>query len=567
MILIIVLGCAIFLTVGYLTYGKFLAQRVFELSDKNPVPSHEMEDGVDYVPAKKGMLLGQHFSAIAAAGPINGPVQAAILFGWVPALIWVLLGSVFIGGVHDMGSLIASVRHKATSISEVVRQHVSHRAWILFMLFIWICLVYVIVAFTDTTASSFVGLVTLENGDTVAGAAIASSSIMYLILPIIMGLLMRFAKLKEGLAVAIFLPLVGVAIWAGKYIPFSIPVANEAMEQKVWCVIILAYCLIAAMLPMWLLLQPRGALGGYFLYIALFVAAIGVVFGGYEINYPAFIPMMADGNMQNNMFPILFITIACGACSGFHALVSSGTSSKQLNKESDAKSVGYGSMLLEGMVAVISIVCVMILAQDSEMITKAPNFIYASGIGSFMELIGIPAVFGVSFGLMAFTTFVYDTLDVCTRLGRYIIQELTGWKDKKGIVIGTALTAGVPVFFIFQTSGDVPAWKIFWNLFGASNQLLAALALVGVTIWLYHSKKGVKLCMVTLIPAVFMFIMSNWALVIMIFEGWVLKKGNPAVPFVSFILLVLAFWVAIETIISVIKDKKAEDEDIAVTPA
>lgn len=557
MVLMIVLGCAIFLAIGYMTYGKFLAQKVFELDDKNPVPSHEMEDGVDYVPAKKGMLLGQHFSAIAAAGPVNGPIQAAILFGWVPALIWVLIGSVFIGGVHDMGSLVASVRHKATSISEVVKQHVSHRAWMLFMAFIWICLVYVIVAFTDTTAASFVGTVTLENGDTVAGAAIASSSIMYLILPIIMALVMKFFKLKEGVAVAIFLPLVALAIWGGKYIPVDLPMTDIAMEQKVWGLIILGYCLIAAMVPMWLLLQPRGALGGYFLYIALAVAAIGVAFGGFEVKYPAFMPMsMGDGNMLNDMFPMLFITIACGACSGFHALVSSGTSSKQLNKETDAKAVGYGSMILEGMVAVVSIVCVMILASDSEMITKAPNFIYASGIGSFMELIGIPAVFGVSFGLMAFTTFVYDTLDVCTRLGRYIIQELTGWQDKKGIVLGTVLTAGVPVFFLFATSGDVPAWKVFWNLFGASNQLLAALALIGVTIWLYHTKKNSKMFLVTLVPAIVMFLMSNWALLIMIYNGWVLKSGNAAVPVVSFILFVLAIWVAVECIVSVRNEKK-----------
>ena len=175
----------------------------FKLDDKNPVPSVEMEDGVDYVPAKKGMLLGQHFSAIAAAGPINGPILAAVIYGWAPALLWVILGCIFIGGIHDMGSLVASVRHKAKSITEVVRLNVSQRAWILFMIFVWITLVYVIVAFTDITASSFVGNVTLENGEVVSGAGIASSSAMYLALPIIMGLLMRFGGLKEGLAVAI----------------------------------------------------------------------------------------------------------------------------------------------------------------------------------------------------------------------------------------------------------------------------------------------------------------------------------------------------------------------------
>jgi carbon starvation protein len=191
---------------------------------------------------------------------------------------------------------------------------------------------------------------------------------------------------------------------------------------------------------MWLLLQPRGALGGYFLYAALISAAIGIIFGGYTIQYPAFTKLSLDGGMGSGfwfpMFPLLFITIACGACSGFHSLVSSGTTSKQLEKESHARPIGYGAMLLEGMVAVVSLACVMILTKDSQLISKAPNFIYASGIGSFLELIGIPGVYGITFGLMAFTTFVYDTLDICTRLGRYIIEELTGWRDTKGKLLG-----------------------------------------------------------------------------------------------------------------------------------
>ncbi len=563
MVLLIVVGCALFLGIGYLTYGRFLTKTVFQLDDNNPVPSQEMNDGVDYVPAKKGMLLGQHFSAIAAAGPITGPIQAAILFGWVPALVWVLIGSIFVGGVHDMGTLVASIRHKAKSISEVVRDYVSPRAWGLFMAFIWITIVYVIVAFTDTTATSFQGIVTLENGEQVAGAAIASSSIMYLILPIIMGLLIKFAKVKEGIVVLIFIPLVGLAIWAGKYMPVELPVSDPVMAQKVWGVLILAYCLIAAVMPMWLLLQPRGALGGYFLYIALIVAAIGVVFGGYEIQFPAF-KLPDNPSPTNSLFPILFITIACGACSGFHALVSSGTTSKQLYKETDAKPIGYGAMLLEGMVAVISIVCVMILAADDETVKKAPNFIYASGIGSFMELIGVPASFGISFGLMAFTTFVYDTLDVCTRLGRYIIEEITGWRDTKGKILGTVLTVGIPIIFIFQTKANAEgeiqyAWKIFWNTFGASNQLLAALALIGVTIWLYSTRKDSKVWLATFIPAVFMFIMSNWALALGIYQGWILKDPtmNPAIPVVSCVLILLSIAVVVETIFSVVKKNKA----------
>ena len=203
---------------------------------------------------------------------------------------------------------------------------------------------------------------------------------------------------------------------------------------------------------MWILLQPRGALGGYFLYAVLLFASIGLLFGGYEIQFPAFIDSV---NSQSPLFPILFITIACGACSGFHALVSSGTTSKQVSCETHIKPIGYGSMLIEGMIACVSIACVMILAANSEILSKAPNFIYAQAIGSFMQLVGIPITFGISFGLMAFTTFVYDTLDVCTRLGRYIIEELVGLNGIKGKLISTIITAGVPLFFIFQTSTDV----------------------------------------------------------------------------------------------------------------
>jgi carbon starvation protein len=536
------------------------------LDDTKETPAVSINDGLDYVPAKKGMLMGQHFSAIAAAGPINGPILAGVMFGWVPALIWVLIGSVFIGGVHDMGSLVASIRHQAKSITEVIRINVSNRAWILFMIFVWIALVYVIIAFTDITASSFVGLVTLESGETVSGGGIAASSIMYLIIPVIMGLMMKFFKLKEGIALLIFLPLVGFTIWAGQYIPVNLPITDLATAQKVWGLLILGYCLVASVIPMWLLLQPRGALGGYFLYASLLFAAIGLIFGGFTIQYPAFMNLGADTGMNAGfwfpMFPVLFITVACGACSGFHALVSSGTTSKQLAKESDAKPVAYGSMLLEGMVAIVSIACVMILSRDSEMISKAPNFIYASGMGSFMELIGVSATFGISFGLMAFTTFVYDTLDVCTRLGRYIFEELTGLKNWTGKLLGTLLTAGVPVIFIFQTMTDVkgnpvPAWKIFWNTFGASNQLLAALALIGISIWLINTRKNSKVWLVAFIPAVLMFIMSNWALVIAVYTGWFLGKGHPAIPVVSMILIILSVLVAVETTVSYFKKRKS----------
>ncbi|MEN6409515.1 MAG: carbon starvation CstA family protein, partial [Anaerolineaceae bacterium] len=420
-IIFIVLGASVVFYLAYRTYGTFLAKKVFFLNNENVTPAVEMEDGLDYVPTEPKFLLGQHFSAIAAAGPITGPIIAGIAYGWVPALIWIMIGSIFIGGVHDMGALVASVRNKARSITETVRTNVSQSAWVLFNLFIFVTLVMIIVAFTDITTASFVNTIDIGNGQMVGGGAIATSSMLYLALPIIMGLLLRYTKLSLGWATIIFLPLVGVAIWVGQYIPFNLQqilgLETPLAAQKVWNVIILIYCFIAAIVPVWALLQPRGHLGGYFLYAAVLVAAIGVLFGGFKVQYPAFTKPMGEG-FWFPMFPMLFITVACGACSGFHSLVSSGTTSKQLKREGDAKVIGYGAMLMEGVVALIALATVMILTKDSELLAKSPNFVYASGIGSFMKLIGVSPAFGISFGLMAFTTFVYDTLDICTRLGR-----------------------------------------------------------------------------------------------------------------------------------------------------
>jgi len=577
-IIFIVLGMSALLYVAYRTYGSFLAKKIYDLDDSNKTPAVEMEDGLDYVPTEPKFLLGQHFSAIAAAGPITGPIIAGIAYGWVPALLWILIGSIFIGGVHDMGALIASVRNKGRSITETVRMNVSKNAWILFNLFVFVTLVMIVVAFTDITTSSFVNTIDIGNGEMVGGGAIATSSLLYLALPIIMGTLLRYTKLSLTWATIIFLPLVGVAIWVGKYIPFNLQAIlgldTPVAAQKVWNVIIMIYCLVAAVLPVWMLLQPRGHLGGYFLYAAVIVAAIGVLFGGFKVQYPAFTKPMGQG-FWFPMFPMLFITVACGAVSGFHSLVGSGTTSKQLKRESDAKVIGYGAMLMEGVVAVIALATVMILAKDNELITKSPNFVYASGIGAFMQLIGVSPAFGISFGLMAFTTFVYDTLDICTRLGRYIIQELTGWKGWFGRIFSTVLTGGLPMILILITMKDakgapVPAWKVFWTTFGASNQLLAALALIGLTIWLLNTAKNKKAWLVTAIPAVVMFIMSSWALLRMFFTN-TLKDGvfafptdaNIIVPIACLIYLALAVWMAIVTIQAVMARKGGKPVETA----
>jgi carbon starvation protein len=576
-LLVVLLPAAAVLLVAYRVYGGLLG-RLFALDPAAATPAVTLRDDVDYEPIPPQLLLGQHFSAIAAAGPIVGPILAGVAFGWVPALLWILVGSVFIGGVHDFAALVASIRHKARSIAEVVRDHMSRRAYLLFLAFVWIALVYIIVAFTDITAESFVGRHVLESGAAVSGGGIATSSLLYLVLPMIMGLAMRLGRMPLWLATAVFLPLVGLAIWVGQFIPFDLaehlPAAATrwlgvpdatAAARKVWGVLLLAYCLVAAMVPMWLLLQPRGHLGGCFLYVALAGAAIGLfasdtalagVFGGTSaIRYPAFTGWQSANGQS--LVPMLFITIACGACSGFHSLIASGTTSKQLRRETDARPIGYGSMLLEAMVAVVSLCCVMVLAGDSPLARKSPNFIYALGMGRFLEILGVPATIGVSFALMAFTTFVYDTLDVCTRLGRYIIQELTGLGGRIGGWLGTGLTAGVPLLFLLRPNLDaagnaVPAWKTFWNLFGASNQLLAALTLLGVTVWLWRTRREAWVWLVTGVPTALMYVMSTWALAGITLPRFRSETGLvlPAdpVPWAGVVLLVLAAVMLVEAI-------------------
>ena len=567
-ILFIVLGVAALFYAAYITYGKFLAKKIYALDDNNVTPAVEMNDGLDYVPTDKKFLMGQHFSAIAAAGPITGPIIAGLAFGWLPTLIWIIVGSIFIGGVHDMGAMVASVRNKARSITETVRLNVSRRAWILFNLFIWFTLVMIIVAFTDVTTSAFVNTVDIGNGEMVGGGAIATSSLLYLALPVVMGFLLKYTKLNLTWATIIFLPLVGVAIWVGQYIPLNMPAVLGLAPQKVWNIIVLIYCFVAAVVPVWALLQPRGHLGGYFLYASLIIAFIGVIFGGFTIQYPAFNPKGLEASaVWPAMVPMLFITVACGACSGFHSLVGSGTTSKQIKKEGDTKLVGYGMMLVEGIVAVIALATVMMLTKDDPLVSKSPNFVYASGLGSFMQLIGVSPAFGISFGLMAFTTFVYDTLDICTRLGRYIIQELTGFKSWAGKIFATLLTGGVPLLLMLITLKDaagnpVPAWKMFWTTFGASNQLLAGLALIGITVWLLNTAKFKKAWIFTFVPALFMFIMSTWALIKMFLTYTVVEGvfAFPAgaqiiIPIACLIYIVLAIWMAVETTLAFSRSK------------
>jgi carbon starvation protein len=548
----IVLACGAVFFLAYRLYGSWLA-RAMKLDPDAPTPAQSMRDDTDYMPVEPKFLLGQHFSAIAAAGPIVGPILAGMMFGWGPALLWIVFGAILIGGVHDYMALVASVRHKARSIAEVVREHMSPRSYVLFLSFIWFALVYIIVAFTDVTAQSFVGTQTLESGQTVRGGGIASSSLIYLALPMVMGLLMRFGKLSLGVATLIFLPLVGLAVWGGQLIPLELGL-EPSQAHKTWDILILAYCAVAAVIPMWLLLQPRGHLGGYFLYAALAAAGVGVLVANKSVEYPMFKGW--ETAKGETLFPILFITIACGACSGFHSLIASGTTSKQLRRETDAKLLGYGTMVMEGMVAIIALSCVMMLAADHQLFqSPKPNMIYANGIGQYLQPLGVPLALAIAFGLMAFTTFVFDTLDVCTRLGRYIVQELTGLKGKAGMWLGTLLTAGVPAYFVLQDPVVVggkpqPAWQTYWGLFGASNQLLAALTLLGITVWLWRTKRAAWVWAVTGLPTVWMYGMSVWALVTIVRNSFSTVGMSSPVGWVGSILVALAGLMLVEAFLA-----------------
>jgi carbon starvation protein len=540
------------ISTAYFSYGRWISRQL-GLDNERTTPAHTVNDDEDFVPTKKFYLFGQHFSAIAAAGPIAGPIAACLAFGWLPCLLWIAVGVVLIGAVHDFTSLAASVRHGARSIAEVAKDRISSPAGRAMMAFIWIALVYVIIAFADITAASFVSAVDEIKGIKVnfnPGGAVAAASIFYLLLAIVMGLTKRFLNPPLWLLTAIFVPATFLVVWMGTW--FS---ELFTFDAKTWTLMICGYCFLASLCPVWLLLQPRGYLGGFVLYSALAVGLIGVFFGGYSIEQPAFKGWNVGG-LTGALFPFLFVTIACGACSGFHGLVCSGTTSKQIDKESDIHPIGYGAMLAEGLVAILALSTVMIMSAD-DVRGLTPGTVYGNGLGEFLTLIigkeNLP--FAITFGAMAFSTFVFDTIDVATRLGRYLIQELTGLKTLSGAALATFVTAGVPAL-ILSMAGE-GSWSRFWTLFGASNQLLAALTLLSVTMWLKQSGRRVAF---TAVPLIFVLVITLWALISISYASYQQTKGFDTSLFNSIFsaaLIGLAVFVACQFLIK-LKTTKVE---------
>jgi carbon starvation protein len=532
MLVAILLIAVLAFALAYAVYGRFLARR-YELDDTHPTPSHTDYDGIDRVPAHKAVLLGHHFSSIAGAAPIVGPIIASLAFGWLPVVLWIILGSIFIGAVIDFSSLVASIRHNARSIAEIARQYMSPVAYRLLLAFIWLTLVYVLTVFADLTATTF----TDDGG-------VATSSLIFIALAIAFGLAINKMKIPLLRASLLFVPLVFLAVWAGQKLPISadlIPEIIAGEPKKTWALILILYCFVASTTPVWILLQPRDYLSSYLLYASVISGFVGILIGGFTIQYPAFTTWSVPAT--GTLFPILFITVACGACSGFHSIVASGTSSKQLNKESDGKAIGYGGMLLEGLVAVIALATVIMLPKGDQLTLKAPLVIYGRGIANFLSAMGIPENLGFSFGLLALSAFILTTLDTATRLGRYIFEELFNLKGKSSRYVSTFATLLLPAIFVLINLKDsqgnlIPAWKAIWPVFGACNQLLAGLVALVIAVWL--KKTGRKLGFI-LGPVFFMNIVTIWALVLLL-----RNYRFSAVGIIAAVLLLLALVLIVE---------------------
>lgn len=502
----IFIGAILLFLAAYFLYGRFL-ERHLGVDNKRPTPSHTEYDGVDWVPAHPLVLFGHHFSAIAGAGPIVGPIIASLAFGWLPTLLWVLIGAVFIGGVQDFSVLVASIRHGGRSLAQIARDSMTPLAFRLLLVFTWLALVYVLTVFTDLTATTFV-----EDG------GVATSSAAFIALALAFGFFVYRLKVNVWISSLVFVPLVFLFIWVGQLAPITPDFFRGLLvdPKKAWCVVLIIYCFAASVAPVWVLLQPRDYLSSYLLYASVLGGFLGIIFGGFTIEYPAFTTFY---NQQlGPLAPILFITIACGACSGFHSLVASGTTAKQIDKENDARKIGYGGMLVEGVVAVMALLVVAMLPLNDEMAKKAPLAIYGGGIAKFLNVFGVPLKIGFAFGLLAISTFVFTTLDAATRLGRYIFEEFFNIHGVCSRYFSTLATLVLPLVFVLINLRDVhgnpaPAWQAIWPVFGATNQLLAGLALLVIMTWL---KRNGKKTLFVFLPMLFMVVVTVWALCLLI---------------------------------------------------
>ncbi|WP_134702604.1 carbon starvation protein A [Ammoniphilus sp. YIM 78166] len=520
-LLTLLLISGVIFLIAYFTYGRFIERKLM-IDPNRETPANTMYDGVDYVPAKKPVLLGHHFATIAGGGPIVGPITAA-LFGWIPAVIWIILGSIFIGGVHDYTSLQASIRHKANSIGAIIKEYIGKRGQLLFLIFSIATLILIVGVFIILVGNTFAAV-----------PEAATASALFLALAIVFGFLVN--QMRMNLVLASVLGVAGMlaSVWLGLMFPIS-------LSATAWYLILVGYAYLASVAPVWLLLQPRDYLNSFLLYGMIAGAAVGILLAAPAIQFPGFTGFYNE--KLGYLFPILFITIACGAISGFHSLVSSGTTAKQLDSEKNGKFIAYGGMLLEGFLAIITVGTVAYLSQ-AEFAARmealgGPIGTFAAGIGYFMSHWGIPEKTAVTFTALTASAFLLTTLDSATRLGRYAVQELV--EDRSPALARNnhfstgIVAAGAAALALSGT------WSSVWPLFGAANQMLGALALLAVTVWL--SKMGVK-SYFTAIPMVFMFVVTISALLVLIQTNF--ASGKYFLAFSSLALFILCIVLILE---------------------
>ena len=556
--LLIIIAAIVLLLAGYVFYGSWLAKQ-WGIDPTRKTPANDKTDGVDYVPAKPAVLMGHHFSSIAGAGPINGPIQAAV-FGWVPVFLWCVVGGIFFGGLQDFGSLFASLRHDGKSVGEIIKSSMGSRAKKLFIIFALLVLILVIASFVNVVAGTFFtaadavktfGFVTNPTG----AQSTAMISLLFIVLAIVYGILTNKCGLKTlpatiiGIAGIVLITILGLKV-------------GFAMTRTAWIVFIGIYIAVASLVPVWILLQPRDYLSSFLLYAMMALALIGIVAsaitGNATFNIPAFTGWKTG---LGTMFPALFITVACGACSGFHSLISTGTSSKQLDNEKNAKAIGYGSMLIESALGIISLIAVgMVFEKYKTGGFGSPSAAFGAGLAVLFGKEG-SGVYNTIYALLtlAVSVFALTSLDTGTRLSRFMFSELflkegeASWKDVKGIrkLLANPLFGTGLMVLIGCILGGLKLSAI-WGLFGAANQVLAGIALMAVAAWLGNAGKNNKMFF---IPMIFMLAATLTSLVLTIVKkiGAMAAGAQGAFFWGNWFQLIFALAMAVLAVILVIE--------------
>lgn len=573
--LVLLLICVAILVIGYIFYGGWLCKQWGVGESKTETPAHTMEDGVDYVPAKAPVLMGHHFSSIAGAGPITGPIGAAI-FGWLPVTLWILIGGIFFGGVHDFGALFASVRNKGQSIGEIISTNMSKRAKQLFIIFSYLTLILVVAAFASIVASTF-GAVYDESGaldlaKSATPASVAMISVLFILIAVVFGFFVYRKNVPMGVASIVgVLAIVLIMAVGMNFHPIY-------LSTKTWMWIVGLYIAIASVTPVWILLQPRDYLSSFLLYAMLAVAVFAVVVAHptFDASFPAVTGFVVDnGNGVQYLFPVLFTTVACGAISGFHSLVSSGTTSKQLDKEKDAKPIAYGGMLLECVLAVLTLCAIGYAYKwnqanpDSALV--GATAIFGGGIAHMVDDV-IPGSYTVlnSLLVLTYSAFCLTSLDTATRLARFMFQEfwLEPGQTPKDIKEGWKKVMVNPYFATILTVVlgillGMTGYAKIWGLFGAANQLLAGIGLLAVATWLGNAGKNNKMF---LIPMAFMIVVTICSLALTVKNqiGIIAAGGADWGPYAQVILgallIILAIILVIEGV-QTLKNQKAKKAD------